>query len=193
MHHSANTIASFAFSAQGGRGLDLSILTDRPGLTDVTLDGCRDTRTPPRELPPSLRHLAVKDADPDDIEHLVAVLSSRPSGLESIELAVAPAFGTAAVDLGFLRLHPLLSRVVLRGVQHVGSRPSPLAPPFSGIPNGLRTGVLELDATNPRDLRRRLRAHLGRRSLVTVHEATWRTEGHMIRRRVCREGHHPLA
>jgi hypothetical protein len=53
-------------------------------------------------------------------------LSIRVGGLYDVE--------PAQVDLGFLRDLPLLESLFLYGVEHTGAEPSPLRPPFDGIP-----------------------------------------------------------
>ncbi|WCB93276.1 hypothetical protein DSM104299_01988 [Baekduia alba] len=53
-------------------------------------------------------------------------LSIRVGGLDDVE--------PAQVDLGLLRHLPLLESLFLYGVEHTGAGPSPLRPPFDGIP-----------------------------------------------------------
>lgn len=79
-----------------------------------------------------------------------------------MEIKVVPEHGAQPieVDLGFLRELRSLQRLeVCPGVWHNGSQPSPLEPPFEGLPQSLKT--ISIDAWKPDELQATFEEHLG--------------------------------
>lgn len=142
--------------------LDLGVLGDLDGLTELTLVRCRRMTRLPLRLPASLRWLSVTDSRPAELEALAdAVGRSWLPRLQTLELVVGESTRPAEIDLGLLRSLGELHTVRLRGVHHVGSSDSPLKPPFGGLPEGLEQGSIDVDAPDPEIVEAELREHFG--------------------------------
>lgn len=143
------------------RDVDLAPLADLAGLWYLHLVSVRDCRLPARlSLPPTLQALSL--TYPGDLrEPLAALLEAiywdGLAGLESLHLSADPAY-PAQVDLGFLARLSRLKSLELDCVWHRGSAPSPLEPPFTGLPRTLRK--VHVDAWEPAVAKQALEQHL---------------------------------
>jgi hypothetical protein len=73
-----------------------------------------------------------------------AVAAIPWSRLQDLRALALMGDNATPVDLGFLAQLPQLTTLDLRDVRHAGRRPSPLEPPFGGLPTGLRAGLIEV-------------------------------------------------
>jgi hypothetical protein len=151
------------------RDVDLAPIARLKRLTYLQLVSVRDCRVPERlTLPLSLQILGV--AYHDDLrEPFAALLAAIDwdglAGLESLNLSGDPGW-PVRIDLGFITRLQRLKSLKLDCVWHGGGKPSPLEPPFDGLPRTLRR--VRVDAWEPAALRRALQEHLPPGAEVSV-------------------------
>ena len=126
-----------------GRGIDLgpiARIATLEQLSVITPDRCSVPSSWP--LSPTLQRIML--AGDDDGPFLRDAVSAIPwSQLRSLE-AVALMGQASHVDLGFLEALPWLRYLDVRGILHAGRGPSPIVPPFTGLPAGLLGGLIEV-------------------------------------------------
>lgn len=155
------------------RGVDITPLASLAALEHLTLLNLRDVVVPPSlPLAASLESLVlVQDGWKETGAPAEAVIRAldwpRLTRLQWLSLQVGglEPLPPIAVDLGFLRVLPALRTVRIDcGVHHRGAAPSPLAPPFDGLPRGLRE--IRIDAWRPGKVRAALQRRYPRASVV---------------------------
>lgn len=127
--------------------LDLEPIADLPALDALVLQSISECTVPnPWPLPASLRALSFSSFGAKAPASMVAELLSAVAWealpqLVLLDIALGDGSPGAPLrhDFSFLRHLPLLESLSLwQGVRHSGENPSPLEPPFSGLPRGLR-------------------------------------------------------
>jgi hypothetical protein len=159
---------------QQAEQLDLAPLAMLEGLWLLQLISLRGCRAPKRlTLPASVRSLSLGFDAPkfpgEELEALIEAIDwPRLADLQELYLDGSDSGGPAAeVDLGFLRHLRRLERLRIElGVWHRGPEPSPLEPPFAGLPTTLRH--ISLDAWKPEPLKAALQEHLPAASVVVL-------------------------
>lgn len=120
----------------------LTFIAHLPALSDLELLWIGAGCAMPDGLPSGLERLSVmvESSAPDDVvgRLLDAVDWPTLQALRHFELVVQ-AGPSVVADLGFVAALPALESINLEGVEHGGPGPSPLAPPFDGLPQGLRS------------------------------------------------------
>lgn len=123
------------------RATSLAFIESLTGLRDLGLYAIDDLCAAPASLPSSLLRLevSVERAAPGGfVERMLEHMDwSRLAELRHLKLVVQGSRIVPA-DLGFVRDLPALQSLWISGVEHVAPRASPLAPPFRGVPAGLR-------------------------------------------------------
>ena len=136
------------------RGLDLAPLAELRGLRGLSLGGLDAVHVPDQlRLAAELHTLGLiadtAGVNADSVERLIATIDwASLDGLR--ELTVRAGWSQrvppAHVDLGFLTHLSTLERLdMVSGVLHAGTAPSPLEPPFAGLPRGLTYVRVEAD------------------------------------------------
>jgi hypothetical protein len=144
---------------EDGKGLDLepiARITSLQWLHVFSPDRC--LLPSEWDLSPSLTSLSLFAADgsPQFLGDAVAAIPwRRLTSLTGLGLGAEAAW----LDLGFLSDLPQLRGLDLRGVRHRGVGPSPLEPPFAGLPRGLDAGLIEVPSRDA--VLDAFRAHVG--------------------------------
>ena len=145
-------------------GSDLSPVERLSGLESFGFSSPGEVVVPERwALPASLRRLSFfsEDESPRAVEQVLRAIDwSRLSDLRSLDV-IGDVDEPIRLDWGLLRSLPRLERLeARRGAWHDDSAPSPLEPPFDGLPRGLTW--LRIDAWDPDAIGPALAAYLGR-------------------------------
>lgn len=146
--------------------LDLAPVSAIPSLQELTLADLQEcSASAPLRLG-GLRELILsvdrRGLTGDWVRTMVEAIDwSRLDRLRSLDLRVGglEPIAPIEVDFGLLRELPLLERLEITGVHHDGSGPSPLEPPFDGLPRGLTW--LRFAANDHEALQAELRRHFG--------------------------------
>lgn len=160
-------------SLGGSDEVDLGVLNQMQGLQQLAIGHMRTLTTPPLRLP-WLRQLELsvwdRHYDGAFIPKVVDAIDwAACDSLWSLVLEVGglDEIRPVEVDLGFLRQLPALKRLwVRKGVWHRGAGPSPLQPPFDGLPTSLQD--IQIDAWEPQAVRPALIKHLGGPDTISV-------------------------
>lgn len=154
--------------------VNLEPLGQLPALEVLRIGNFRNVAVPHLALARSLVGLTIVNDDPDldgrPVEQVVnAIAWPRLRGLQALTVRIGGLYESRPieVDLGLLRSLQVLDHLVLApGVHHVGAQPSPLEPPFDGLPKRLtyvRAEVVDPDATQSA-----LRAYLGEQAGLSL-------------------------
>jgi len=149
---------------------DLAPLGALSGIADLALYGLHDDCRIPETLtlPSSVEGLGIgndgRSLSGAPVKQLIEAIDwSRLSNLRDLGITVGgnEPLEPIHVDLGFLRHLQQLERLdMFNGVWHNGQSPSPLEPPFDGLPHSL-SNWLRIDAWNATTLEQQLREHFG--------------------------------
>ena len=149
------------------RGVDLGLLSELRDLEILTVIDFADVLIPTLSLSARLDWLAVINDNSgltgEPVQRMIhAIAWDRLRALRGLEVRVGglTAIRPIELDLGFLRMLPALERLDIdTGISHVGTRASPVEPPFDGLSKRLRFAGIAAD--DPERVESELRDYLG--------------------------------